>query len=230
MLELRQLRDAVAGGDSAGAVAAARRALESGTPPLQIVGEGISPAMTAVGRQFEEGDCFVPELLMAARATKEVFAILRPLLAQTGTKPVARVVLGTVKGDMHDIGKNLVGALLEGGGFEVIDLGVDVAPDRFLAAVREQRPEILGLSALLTTTMTAMKATLEALAGAGVRDRVKVMIGGAPVTEGYAQAIGADGYADNAASAVDLARRLIGVEVGLSAAPMVGPAGKEVAE
>jgi 5-methyltetrahydrofolate--homocysteine methyltransferase len=207
--ELRDLADAVRNGDAVAAVAATRKALEKGAEPLRLVTEGISPAMTEVGRLFEEGDCFVPELLMSARATKEVFEILRPLLSQTGTKPVGCVVLGTVKGDMHDIGKNLVGALLEGGGFEVIDLGVDVPPERFVAAVREQKPQILGLSALLTTTLPGMKASLEALRSAGVRERVKVMIGGAPVTEGYSEAIGADGYADNAASAVDLARRLI---------------------
>jgi 5-methyltetrahydrofolate--homocysteine methyltransferase len=208
-----ELGDAVRNGDAVAAVAAARKALDDGADPLLVITEGISPAMTEVGRQFEEGDCFVPELLMAARATKEVFEVLRPLLAQTGAKPVARVVLGTVKGDMHDIGKNLVGALLEGGGFEVIDLGVDVPPERFVAAVREKRPRILGLSALLTTTQPGMKATLEALRGAGLRDEVKLMIGGAPVTESYARAIGADGYADNAASAVDLARSLIGAAV-----------------
>jgi len=125
-------------------------------------------------------------------------------------KPVGRVVLGTVRGDLHDIGKNLVAALLEGGGFEVSDLGVDVAPERFVAAVREQQPQLLGLSALLTTTLPGMKTTLEALRSAGVREQVKVMIGGAPVTESYARAIGADGFADNAAAAVDLARRLVG--------------------
>jgi 5-methyltetrahydrofolate--homocysteine methyltransferase len=165
--------------------------------------------MTQLGRLFDEGDCFVPELLMAARANKAVFEILRPLLSRTGVKPVGRVVLGTVKGDMHDIGKNLVAALLEGGGFEVIDLGVDVPAGRFVAAVEERQPQLLGLSALLTTTLPGMKATLEALSSAGLRERVKVMIGGAPVTESHAQAIGADGYADNAASAVDLARHLI---------------------
>jgi 5-methyltetrahydrofolate--homocysteine methyltransferase len=205
------LTEAVTNGDAAAAVAAARAALDAGTEPIRLVGEGLSPAMTKVGRLFEEGDCFVPELLMAARANKAVFEILRPLLARTGTKPVARVVLGTVKGDMHDIGKNLVAALLEGGGFEVIDLGVDVPAARFAAAVQERQPQILGLSALLTTTLPAMKATLEALQAAGLRERVRVMVGGAPVTESHARAIGADGYADNAATAVDLARRLVGV-------------------
>lgn len=211
MSEFSTLTEAVTNGDATAAVAAARTALDAGAEPIRLVSEGLSPAMTKVGRLFEEGDCFVPELLMAARANKAVFEILRPLLSQTGVEPVARVVLGTVKGDMHDIGKNLVAALLEGGGFEVVDLGVDVPPARFVAAVEERKPDLLGLSALLTTTMPGMKATLEALAAAGVRDRVKVMVGGAPVTQSFSQAIGADGHADNAASAVDLARRLIGL-------------------
>jgi 5-methyltetrahydrofolate--homocysteine methyltransferase len=211
MSELSTLTEAVTGGDATAAVAAARAALDAGAEPIRLVSEGLSPAMAKVGRLFEEGDCFVPELLMAARANKAVFEILRPLLSRTGVEPVARVVLGTVKGDMHDIGKNLVGALLEGGGFEVVDLGVDVPPARFVAAVEERKPELLGLSALLTTTMPGMKTTLEAIQGVGLRERVKVMIGGAPVTESFARSIGADGYADNAASAVDLARRLIGV-------------------
>jgi 5-methyltetrahydrofolate--homocysteine methyltransferase len=209
--EFEALRDAVLRGDAAAAAAAAREALTAGAEPIRLVSEGISPAMSEVGRLFEEGEYFVPELLIAARATKEVFEILRPLLAQTGVKPAGRVLLGTVRGDLHDIGKNLVAALLEGGGFEVSDLGVDVAPERFVAAVREQQPQVLGLSALLTTTMPGMKTTLEALKSAGVRERVKVMVGGAPVTESYARAIGADGFADNAAAAVDLARRLVGV-------------------
>ena len=211
MSEFPTLTEAVTNGDAAAAVAAARAALEAGALPIRVVSEGLGPAMATVGRLFEEGDCFVPELLMAARANKAVFEILRPLLARTGTKPVGRVVLGTVKGDMHDIGKNLVGALLEGGGFEVIDLGVDVPPARFVAAVEERKPELVGLSALLTTTLPGMKTTLEALRSAGVRERVKVMVGGAPVTQAFTQSIGADGYADNAASAVELARRLIGV-------------------
>jgi len=212
MSDVSSLGEAIQNGDAKAAVAAARRALESGADPMSLVSDGISPAMTEMGRQFGDGDCFVPELLMAARATKEVFVILRPLLSQKGTQPVARVVLGTVRGDLHDIGKNLVAALLEGGGFEVTDLGVDVPPERFVAAVEDRKPEIVGLSALLTTTLPAMKATLEALRTAGVRGRVKVMIGGAPVTASYAEAIGADGYAENAGTAVGLARRLIGAD------------------
>jgi 5-methyltetrahydrofolate--homocysteine methyltransferase len=166
--------------------------------------------MGEVGRLFEEGEYFVPELLIAARATKEIFKILRPLLAQTGAKPRGQVVLGTVRGDLHDIGKNLVAAMLEGGGFEVTDLGVDVSPEKFIAAVQDKQAQIVGLSALLTTTLPAMKTTIEAFRTAGIRERVKVMIGGAPVTQSYADSIGADGYGENAAASVDLARRLVG--------------------
>jgi 5-methyltetrahydrofolate--homocysteine methyltransferase len=163
-----------------------------------------------VGRLYEAGEYFVPELLLSARATKEVFKLIRPLLAQKGAQPTARVVLGTVQGDLHDIGKNLVAAMLEGSGFEVIDLGVNVAPAKFVSAVIEKQAQVVGLSALLTTTMPAMKTTLEVLRSAGVRDRVKVMVGGAPITAAFAEAIGADGYGENAAVAVDLARRLVG--------------------
>jgi 5-methyltetrahydrofolate--homocysteine methyltransferase len=211
MHDLTAVRQAVLTGDAPAALAAAREALAAGVKPVDVVGEGISPGMAEVGRLFEEGEYYVPDLLMAARATKEIFTILRPLLAETGVKPAARVVLGTVQGDLHDIGKNLVAAMLEGGGFEVVDLGVDVPPDKFIAAVKEQQPQILGLSALLTTTMPAMRKAMEALGAAGVREQVKIMVGGAPVTEEFAQAIGADGYGENAAASVDLARRLVGV-------------------
>jgi 5-methyltetrahydrofolate--homocysteine methyltransferase len=166
--------------------------------------------MAEVGRLFEESEYFVPELLIAARATKEDFQLLRPALAQTGTKPKGHVVLGTVQGDLHDIGKNLVAAMLEGGGFEVTDLGVDVAPQKFVAAVREKQAEIVGLSALLTTTLPAMKKTVDAFGSAGIREQIKVMVGGAPVTKSYAESIGADGYGENAATSVQLALRLIG--------------------
>ncbi len=211
MHDLTAVRQAVLPGDAPAALAAAQEALAAGVKPIQVVSEGISPGMAEVGRLFEEGEYYVPDLLMAARATKEIFTILRPLLAETGVKPTARVVLGTVQGDLHDIGKNLVAAMLEGGGFEVVDLGVDVPPEKLVAAVKEQKPEILGLSALLTTTMPAMRKALEALGAAGVRQDVKIMVGGAPVTEEFAQAIGADGYGENAAASVDLARRLVGV-------------------
>jgi len=210
MHDLSNLREAILAGDAAAAVSAARQALAEGADPVLLISQGISPAMAEVGRLFEEGEYFVPELLMAARATKEIFQILRPMLAQTGTKPKGHIVLGTVQGDLHDIGKNLVAAMLEGGGFEVTDLGVDVPPEKFIAAVKDKQAQIVGLSALLTTTLPAMKTTVEAFRTAGMRERVKIMIGGAPVTKGYADSIGADGYGENAVASVDLARRLVG--------------------
>jgi 5-methyltetrahydrofolate--homocysteine methyltransferase len=213
MYNLTDLRTAVIEGDSSASTSAARHALEAGVPPLQLITEGISPAMAEVGRLFEEGDYFVPELLMSARATKEIFQILRPLLAETGEKPTAHVLLGTVQGDLHDIGKNLVAAMLEGGGFQVTDLGADVSPEKFVDAVRNNPVHIVGLSALLTTTMPAMKSTIEAFRAAGLRDKVKIMIGGAPVTQNYADSIGADGYGENAAASVALARRLAGAQL-----------------
>ena len=190
-------------------MAAARALLDAAVEPVQLVTEAIGPAMREAGQLFQDGEYFVPELLMAARATKGVFEILRPILAQKGVEPVGRVVLGTVQGDLHDIGKNLVVAMLEGGGFEVLDLGVDVAPEKFVAAVKEKAPHIVGLSALLTTTLPAMKKTIEALAASHLRSGLKVMVGGAPVTQSFADAAGADGYAADAAGAVVLARRLV---------------------
>lgn len=210
MHDFSTLRDAVLTGSAPAAVAAARQALDSGVDPVDLVNLAIGPAMDEVGHLYEAGEYFVPELLLSARATKEVFQLIRPLLAQQGAQPTARVVLGTVQGDLHDIGKNLVAAMLEGSGFEVIDLGVNVAPAKFVSAVTEKQAQVVGLSALLTTTMPAMKTTMEVLRSAGVRDRVKVMVGGAPITAAFAEAIGADGYGENAAVAVDLARRLVG--------------------
>jgi 5-methyltetrahydrofolate--homocysteine methyltransferase len=212
MDQLSGLHEAILTGDASAASEAAGVALAAGVTPVAIISEGIGPAMAEVGRLFEEGEYFVPELLISARATKAVFAILRPLLVETGAKPAGRVLLGTVEGDLHDIGKNLVGAMLEGAGFEVVDLGVDIPAPRFVAAIREERPQIVGLSALLTTTMPAMKSTLEALDASGVRSGVKIMVGGAPVTQKYADSIGADGYGETATAAVELARRLIGTQ------------------
>ena len=209
MYDLSILRNAVTEGDTPAALAAAQQALDGGVQPLDLISQGIGPAMAEVGKLFEEGEYFVPELLMAARATKEIFKILRPLLAQTGAKPMAHVVLGTVQGDLHDIGKNLVAAMLEGGGFEVTDLGVDVPPEVFIAAIKKRPVQIVGLSALLTTTMPAMKTTIEAFRTAGVREQFKIMVGGAPVSKTYAEFIGADGYGETAAASVDLARRLL---------------------
>lgn len=210
MHDLSALQKAVIEGEVRDAVSAAREALEAGVQPVDLIGQGIGPAMAEVGKLFEEGEYFVPELLMAARATKEIFVILRPLLAQSGAEPMAHVILGTVQGDLHDIGKNLVAAMLEGGGFEVTDLGVDVPPEKFIEAVKKKPVQIVGLSALLTTTMPAMKNTIEAFRTAGIRDQVKIMVGGAPVTRSYAESIGADGYSETAAASVDLARRLTG--------------------
>ncbi len=209
METLATLCDAVLTGDAATAEAATRRALEAGVEPLALVRQSVTPALEQAGKLFEQGDYFGPELLVAARATKAVLDILRPLLARTGVEPVGRVVLGTVQGDVHDIGKSLVAAMLEGGGFDVHDLGVDVAPERFVAAVNDGRPAVVGLSALLTTTMPAMEATIAALRDAGVRDHVKIIVGGAPVTPKYARAIGADAYADGAGTVVGVVRDLI---------------------
>jgi len=204
------LSQAVLTGDAAAAVSAARAALDAGAEPMSLVTQCIAPAMREAGELFEQGDYFVPELLMSARATKGVFEILRPLLAQQGVEPIGRVVLGTVDGDLHDIGKNLVGAMLEGGGFEVIDLGVSVKPEQFVSAAEQRQADIVGLSALLTTTMPAMKSALSALKSCSRVDKMKIMVGGAPVTQAFASSIGADGYAENASVAVSMARQLIG--------------------
>ncbi len=209
MSDLSTLREAVLVGNAEAAVSATRAALDGGVAPLDLIDHGIRPAMADVGKRFEDGDYFVPELLMAARATKQVFELIRPVLTAAGAKPQGRVVLGTVQGDQHDIGKNLVAAMLEGSGFEVIDLGVDVAPQKFVQAVQQNDVDLVGLSSLLTTTLPGVSAALDALGKAGVRDRVKVMVGGAPVTESFASSVGADGYAENAAVAVEVAKRLV---------------------
>jgi len=206
---LGELRQAVLDGNAKEAAAATERALAAGVPAGTLVDEALIPAMDEAGRLFESGEFFVPELLVAARALKASQAFLTPLLAGGPAMARGRIAIGTVKGDMHDIGKNLVVALLQGGGFEVIDLGADVPPERFVAAVADDRADIVGLSALLTTTMLQMTTTVRALEAAGVRGSVKVIVGGAPVTQRFADEIGADGYADNAAAAVVLARRLM---------------------
>jgi len=209
MRDLELLYTAVLEGDAPTAKSITEEALQAGVNPQTLVSEYMIPAMDEAGRRFECNDYFVPELLIAARAMKGSLELIRPLLAQQGAQPTGRVVIGTVKGDLHDIGKNLVAAMLEGGGFEVVDLGVDVSPEKFVAAVHEKNANLVALSALLTTTMPSMKATIEALKQAGVRDKVKVMVGGAPVTQKFADEIGADGYSDNAASAVALARKAV---------------------
>ncbi len=209
MHDLAPLREAVLTGNAPAAGNAARAALAAGVAPIDLVNQAIRPAMDEVGRLYEAGEYFVPELLLAARATKEAFTLIRPVLSQKDSPPAARVILGTVLGDLHDIGKNLVAAMLEGSGFEVIDLGVNVPPDKFIAAIRDSQARVVGLSALLTTTMPAMKTTLDSFGASGLRDRIRVMIGGAPVTQAFADSIGADAYGENAAAAVEIARRLV---------------------
>ena len=211
MEDLKALYDAIVDGNAGKAKTLTQAALGEGVDPQEILNKYMIPAMDEVGRRFETNEYFVPELLIAARAMKGALELIKPRLAATGAKPIGKVAIGTVKGDLHDIGKNLVAAMLEGGGFEIVDLGVDVTPDKFVGAVKEKGANIIALSALLTTTMPSMKTTIEGLKEAGVRSQVKVMIGGAPVTQKYADEIGADGYSDNASAAVALARKLVGV-------------------
>jgi methylmalonyl-CoA mutase cobalamin-binding domain/chain len=183
--------------------------LEAGLTPESMLFDALIPSLEEVGARFERGDFFVPEMLIAGRAMSGALEILRPLLADTGAQTVGTFVMGTVKGDVHDIGKNLVNIMLEGAGFHVIDLGVQVAPEKFVAAVVEHRPDIVGFSAFLTTTMPMFKANINALEKAGLRDTVIVMVGGAPVTQEYADAVGADGYAADASATVKRAKDLI---------------------
>ena len=203
------LYDAIITGNFQAAQDATNAALEAGTNPSELLNDSMIPAMDEVGRRFEANEFFVPELLIAARAMKSALAILSPILASSGAVSAGRVVIGTVKGDLHDIGKNLVASMLEGGGFEVIDLGVDVSPEQFVAKAMEKDGTIVCLSALLTTTMPNMEAVIKALSEAGIREKTKVMVGGAPIDQAFADRIGADGYSDNASAAVALARTLV---------------------
>ena len=212
MDEHKQLYEAILKGNAKLAKEATQQALDQKVNPQVLVQNYMIPAMNEVGRRYEVNEYFVPELLIAARAMKASLELLRPLLVEQGAEPAGRVVIGTVKGDLHDIGKNLVGAMLEGGGFEVIDLGVDVPPEKFTEAVQDNNASLVALSALLTTTMGSMKTTIEALRAAGLRDKVKVLIGGAPITQKYADEIGADGFGNNANVAVALARRFSGIQ------------------
>jgi corrinoid protein of di/trimethylamine methyltransferase len=209
MPELKELYDAVVRGDAKATQTLTQQALAEGVDPLRLVNDYMVPAMDEVGRRFECNEYFVPELLISARAMKASLELVRPLLTARGDKPLGRVAIGTVKGDLHDIGKNLVASLLEGGGFEVIDLGVNVSPEKFIATIKEKQANIIAMSALLTTTMPAMKTTIEGLKEAGVRNQVKILIGGAPITQKYADEIGADGYSENAVGAVALAKKAV---------------------
>jgi 5-methyltetrahydrofolate--homocysteine methyltransferase len=204
---LDDLKQNVIDGNAPGAQDLVKQALAADLPPEQILNEGLIAGMSEVGRLFEIGEFFVPEMLIAARAMKSGLQLLRPKLAEANVKAVGTVVIGTVQGDLHDIGKNLVAMMLEGAGFAVIDLGVDVSPQKFVDAIKEHKPNLVGLSALLTTTMPKMKDTLQSLEAAGLRKSVKVMIGGAPVTEKYAGDIGADLYAPDASSAANRAKQ-----------------------
>jgi 5-methyltetrahydrofolate--homocysteine methyltransferase len=207
---LEAISKSVIEGDMTGVSAGVQVALDAGIHAGEILQAGLIPAMGEVGRLFEEGEYYVPEMLVAARAMKAGLERIRPLLVQSDIKPAGKVVVGTVKGDLHDIGKNLVAMMLEGAGFEIRDLGTDVSPEKFVAALKEDNVDLVGLSALLTTTMPMMKSTIFAITEAGLRDQVKIIVGGAPVTQSYAEEIGADGYAPDASRAVSLAKQLIG--------------------
>ena len=210
MQDLKPLYEAIINGKANDSRALTEAALAEGVDPLKLVNDFMIPAMDEVGRRFGCNEYFVPELLLSARAMKASLELIRPLLVARGAEPVGRVVIGTVKGDLHDIGKNLVAAMLEGGGFEVVDLGVNVTPETFIAAVKSKSANIVAMSALLTTTMPSMKSTIDAIKDAGLRDKVKVLIGGAPITQKYADEIGADGYSDSAVTAVALAKKAVG--------------------
>jgi corrinoid protein of di/trimethylamine methyltransferase len=209
MSDPAELYDAILHGNAKKAEEVTKVALAAGVNPSELVQKYMIPAMDEVGKRFECNEYFVPELLIAARAMKISLAQITPLLAGSGVQPTGRIVIGTVQGDLHDIGKNLVASMLEGGGFQVIDLGVDVPAQRFVEAAKEKDGTIVALSALLTTTMTMMKTVIDALEKAGVRSKTKVIIGGAPITQQYADQIGADGYSDNASAAVALARKMV---------------------
>lgn len=207
--KLSALYNAILEGDVVGTKAGVQAALDAGLEPGQILADGMIASMKEVGRLFEEGDFFVPEMLIAARAMQAGMGLLKPHLLSSDVKSAGRVAIGTVKGDLHDIGKNLVALMLEGAGFEIIDLGVDVGPEKFVDAIATGGADIVAFSALLTTTMPNMKATIEAIKAAGLRDKVKVIIGGAPVTQAYADQIGADGFSSDASRAVSLAQSLL---------------------
>ena len=211
MADLKQLSEAIVQGKKPVAEKLTREALEQGVAPEVILYEGLVPGMEIVGEKFKCNEFYVPEMLVAARAMKASMEILKPSMKEKGIQPKGRVVIGTVKGDLHDIGKNLVSMMLEGAGFQMIDLGVDVSPQQFTAKAQSERADIICMSALLTTTMGSMAETIKTLNESGQRNNIRVMIGGAPITQKYADQIGADGYAADAASAVDVARGLLKV-------------------
>jgi len=206
---LQQIANSVITGKANDTESLVKQALDANIPVRDILNQGLIAAMDVVGTKFKNNEFYVPEVLIAARAMKAGMKMLKPRFADSGVTSIAKLALGTVKGDLHDIGKNLVAMMLEGAGFEIIDLGVDVAPEKFVQAVRQSQAQVVGMSALLTTTMLNMKTTLQALREEGLRDSVKVIIGGAPVTQSYADEIGADGYAPDAATAVTVVKQLL---------------------
>jgi 5-methyltetrahydrofolate--homocysteine methyltransferase len=209
--KLQSLKQAVIDGNRTDAIELTEQLLKTGVSPKKVLDEGLIAGMSQVGELFKQGEYFVPEMLIAARAMKSALEILRPRLVDTGVEPIGTVVLGTVRGDLHDIGKNLTGMFLEGAGFRVVDLGVDVSAEKFIEAIKENDAELLGMSALLTTTMTYTFQVIKELESARMRDKVKIIVGGAPITQEWANQIGADGFALDAASAADRCKELIAV-------------------
>jgi 5-methyltetrahydrofolate--homocysteine methyltransferase len=210
---VKQIFECIINFDSNTIVQKVQDALSAGIGPQEILNDGMVAAMSEVGRRFEEGSFFIPEMMVAAMTMEKGMEALQPSLIKAGVKPAGKIVIGTVKGDLHDVGKNLVAMMLRGAGFEIIDLGIDISSEQFIEATRLHNPKILALSALLTTTMPSMKDTILALEKAGLRERVKVIIGGAPLTNSYAQEIGADGYAPDAQLAVQLARTMTAMQL-----------------
>jgi len=210
-MDLNALKEAVINGDLKGCTILTEVAIQAGHPPEKIMNEALVAGMHVVGEKFRCNEVYVPEVLVAARAMKKSLAMLKPLLTQTGAKPVGVAVAGTVKGDLHDIGKNLVCMMWEGAGFEVVDLGVDVSPEKFVQGIKDSGAQIVGISTLLTTTMLNMRGVIQALERARLRETVKVLVGGAPVTQTFASEIGADGYGESAAVAVEKAKELLGI-------------------
>ena len=211
MVNLVEISEALINGKAPVVVDLVNKALSEGTSPQEIMNKALIPGMDVVGKKFKANEFYVPEVLVAARAMQGGLRILKPLLAEAGVKQIGTVVVGTVKGDLHDIGKNLVAMMLEGAGFKVVDLGIDVPPEKFVSAAVDNNAQVIGMSALLTTTMLSMKNTVEALRVAGLSDKIKTLIGGAPVTQKYADEIGATGYSPDAASAVEKAKEVIGI-------------------
>lgn len=209
MVDQEKYYQALSAGKMDEVKALTQKALDAGDSPDTILKEGLIKAMDRIGVLFKNNEIYIPEVLIAARAMHAGLGVLKPILAQSNTPAAAKVVIGTVKGDLHDIGKNLVGMMLEGGGFEVIDIGTDAPPEKFVQAAKEKGAQVIGMSALLTTTMMQMKTTVEALQAAGLKGKVKTMVGGAPVTDEFAKQIGADGYAADAASAVNKLKELL---------------------